>query len=52
MKSYKSKNHILNCSFNKLFKNKMNSDKDKIINYNSHCLKIFDDDNIQKKFNN
>ena len=30
----------------------MSSDNDKTIIYNSHCLKIFDDDNIPKKFNN
>ena len=50
--SYKTHNHILNCSFSKLIKNdiEVNDLEDKEI-YNSHCLKIEDNDNIPNGFN-
>ena len=54
LNSYKTNNHILNCSFYKLFSNKIEityiDKKSKI--YSSHCLMIENDDNIPKNFCN
>ena len=53
--NYNTHTHILNCPFNKLFQNEnVINNIDDINNiglYNSHCLAIFDSDNIPKDFN-
>ena len=52
--SYDKHNHILNCTFNKLFSNDIevkNIDKNIHI-YNSHCLSILNDDDLPINFNN
>ena len=51
---YKKDNHLLNCSFNKLFINDIEIieiEKNNII-YDNHCLSISDNDNIPHNFNN
>jgi hypothetical protein len=52
--SYDTHCHILNCPFNKLFLNKVEVKKtDKTMNiFNSHCLVIFEEDNLPINFNN
>ena len=54
LNSYKTHTHILNCSFNKLFLNKIEIKKiNKTMNiFNSHCLMIFEEDNLPINFNN
>jgi len=56
LSSYKKNSHILNCPFNILFKNNIiltkNIKSENDIYYSSHCLKIFDDDNLPENFNN
>ena len=50
---YKNENHILNCDFNNLFINncELKIKPSKITKiYNSHCLKVFDSDNLPKNF--
>ena len=51
--SYKTKNHILNCCFDKLFKNEIEVKKifKEDYTYNSHCLLILDSDNLPINFN-
>lgn len=50
--SYKTEKHILNCSFNKLFKNNIEIKEldEKNIIYDCPCLKIFDEDNVPENF--
>ena len=50
--SYRNHNHILNCSFHKLFKNdaEVQNKPQKNI-YNSHCLAIKESDALPKNFN-
>ena len=53
LNNYKKDKHILNCPFNLLFEN--NICINNISNnqcYDSHCLYIYDKDNIPKNFNN
>ena len=55
LSSYKSNYHILNCEFNKLFENRLEI-KDTDLNnfqikfYRSHCMMIFEEDNIPDNF--
>ena len=53
--SYRTNNHILNCKFSKLFKNDIEVHDLECLNnketFNSHCLKIEDDDNLPIGFN-
>ena len=51
--SYIKNTHILNCSFNKLFKNdiEIKNISEKNLNYKHHCLIIFDEDKIPINFN-
>lgn len=50
--SYKTHNHILNCSFSKLFKNDVEVTTNSQNNiYNSHCLAIKESDTLPKNFN-
>ena len=52
LNSYRNHNHILNCSFSKLFKNTIEVDTYTQGNiYNSHCLAIKENDNLPKNFN-
>lgn len=60
--NYKTHTHILNCPFYRLFKNRNEINKDDIDHISpdshimdkntSHCLIIFDSDNISPNFNN
>jgi len=56
LNTIKKKNHILNCSFDKLFQNdillKNIENYDEIEKYNSHSLYVDNNDNIPKNFNN
>jgi len=50
--SYRTHNHILNCSFHKLFKNDIEVQNNPQKNiYNSHCLAIKESDVLPKHFN-
>tara|TARA_Y100001970_G_scaffold290421_1_gene424094 strand:- start:2415 stop:3224 length:810 start_codon:yes stop_codon:yes gene_type:complete len=52
LNSYRIHNHILNCSFSKLFKNDIEVDTYTQSNiYNSHCLAIKESDDLPKNFN-
>ena len=52
LNSYRNHNHILNCSFSKLFKNTIEVDTYTPSNiYNSHCLAIKESDNLPENFN-
>ena len=51
--NYNKNNHILNCSFEKLFENniEIKQIKEDYKIYNHHCLSVSDKDNIPKNFN-
>ena len=50
--SYKKHTHILNCAFNKLFSNIIETKVSGNFCYKHHCLIFFEDDNLPINFNN
>ena len=53
LNSYKTHNHLLNCPFSKLFSNNIEINSLQNIdyyNYSSHCLMVFDSDNLPDNF--
>ena len=52
VKDYETNHHLLNCPFSELFQNPLEIDKidEEMETYESHCLKIFDSDNLPDNF--